>query len=145
MVGNGSCSLPSLPCGKVSHHMAHQLDLLREPYVRTSLEKEGSTLSFLAQIDYQDRAKQKDEERLEVVWQGSKSLGIFPCHYDLFDGFTFELNDESPPFRMDLSLYSTPSIYTDANYEKYEPWSVMMDDFFLTDVCGHKKTNGGAW
>nr|GEW43243.1 hypothetical protein [Tanacetum cinerariifolium] len=33
------CAL-SEPCGKVSHHTAHQLDLPREPYVRTGLEKE---------------------------------------------------------------------------------------------------------
>ena len=29
---------------------------------------------FFARIDYQDRAKRKDEKTLEVVWQGSKSL-----------------------------------------------------------------------
>lgn len=29
---------------------------------------------FFARIDYQDRAKRRDEKTLEVVWQGSKSL-----------------------------------------------------------------------
>jgi len=35
-----SNSVLSEPCGKVSHHTAHQLDLPREPYVRTGLEKQ---------------------------------------------------------------------------------------------------------
>jgi hypothetical protein len=30
---------------------------------------------FFARIDYQDRAKRLKEKNLEVVWQGSKSLG----------------------------------------------------------------------
>ncbi|GKV17421.1 hypothetical protein SLEP1_g27935 [Rubroshorea leprosula] len=30
---------------------------------------------FFARIDYQDRAKRKDDKTLEVVWRGSKSLG----------------------------------------------------------------------
>ncbi|XP_042500282.1 alpha-mannosidase At3g26720-like isoform X3 [Macadamia integrifolia] len=68
---------------------------------------------FFARIDYQDRAKRKDEKSLEVVWQGSKSLGsssqiltgIFPRHYDPPDGFTFELNDESSPVQDDFLLF----------------------------------------
>lgn len=30
---------------------------------------------FFGRIDYQDRAKRKKEKSLEVIWQGSKSLG----------------------------------------------------------------------
>ncbi|KAK9271505.1 hypothetical protein L1049_001864 [Liquidambar formosana] len=68
---------------------------------------------FFARIDYQDRAKRKDEKSLEVVWRGSKSLGsssqiftgIFPRHYDPPDGFTFEINDISPPIQDDILLF----------------------------------------
>ncbi|XAR52060.1 Alpha-mannosidase [Bertholletia excelsa] len=68
---------------------------------------------FFARIDYQDRAKRKEEKTLEVIWQGSKSLGsssqiftgIFPRHYDPPDGFTFEINDVSPPIQDDVLLF----------------------------------------
>ncbi|XP_034916190.1 alpha-mannosidase At3g26720 isoform X1 [Populus alba] len=68
---------------------------------------------FFARIDYQDRAKRLKEKNLEVVWQGSKSLGstsqiftgIFPRHYDPPDGFTFEINDVSPPIQDDVLLF----------------------------------------
>ncbi|XP_059645279.1 alpha-mannosidase At3g26720 isoform X2 [Cornus florida] len=68
---------------------------------------------FFARIDYQDRAKRKDEKTLEVVWQGSKSLrsssqiftSIFPRHYDPPDGFTFEINDVSPPIQDNPLLF----------------------------------------
>ncbi|KAJ7971782.1 Alpha-mannosidase [Quillaja saponaria] len=68
---------------------------------------------FFARIDYQDRAKRLNEKTLEVIWQGSKSLGsssqiftgIFPRHYDPPDGFTFEINDVSPPIQDDILLF----------------------------------------
>ncbi|KAH7577124.1 hypothetical protein JRO89_XS01G0209000 [Xanthoceras sorbifolium] len=68
---------------------------------------------FFARIDYQDRAKRLKERTLEVVWRGSKSLGsssqiftgIFPRHYDPPDGFTFEVNDVSPPIQDDILLF----------------------------------------
>lgn len=68
---------------------------------------------FFARIDYQDRAKRLKEKKLEVIWQGSKSLGstsqiftgIFPRHYDPPDGFTFEINDVSPPIQDDVLLF----------------------------------------
>ncbi|XP_038696356.1 alpha-mannosidase At3g26720-like isoform X2 [Tripterygium wilfordii] len=68
---------------------------------------------FFARIDYQDRAKRLAEKALEVVWQGSKSLGstsqiftgITPRHYDPPDGFTFEINDVSPPIQDDVLLF----------------------------------------
>ncbi|KAI7740716.1 hypothetical protein M8C21_023527, partial [Ambrosia artemisiifolia] len=119
---------------------------------------------FFARMDYQDREKRKNEKTLEIVWQGSKSLGsssqiftgIFPRHYDPPDGFTFEINDVSPPIQDDHllfdynvqervddfvaaaiaqdgrvnALYSTPSIYTDAKYAANETWPLKTDDFF---------------
>lgn len=157
---------------------------------------------FFARIDYQDRAKRLKEKTLEVVWRGSKSLGsssqiftvIFPRHYDPPDGFTFEINDVSPPIQDDPllfdynvqervndfvaaaiaqanvtrtnhimwcmrtdfryqyanswfrqmdkfihyvnkdgrvnALYSTPSIYTDAQHATNEQWPLKSDDFF---------------
>ncbi|KAI7740719.1 hypothetical protein M8C21_023530 [Ambrosia artemisiifolia] len=68
---------------------------------------------FFARMDYQDREKRKNEKTLEIVWQGSKSLGsssqiftgIFPRHYDPPDGFTFEINDVSPPIQDDHLLF----------------------------------------
>ncbi|XP_057437604.1 alpha-mannosidase At3g26720-like [Lotus japonicus] len=68
---------------------------------------------FFARIDYQDRAKRLKEKTLEVVWQGSRSLGsssqiftgIFPRHYDPPDGFTFEINDVSTPIQDDILLF----------------------------------------
>ncbi|XP_073222216.1 alpha-mannosidase At3g26720 isoform X2 [Cicer arietinum] len=68
---------------------------------------------FFARIDYQDRAKRLKERTLEVVWQGSRSLGsssqiftgISPRHYDPPDGFTFEINDVSPPIQDDILLF----------------------------------------
>lgn len=58
---------------------------------------------FFARIDYQDRAKRRDEKRLEVVWQGSKSGGsssqifagsFYQGNYEPPTGFYFEVNDE---------------------------------------------------
>lgn len=68
---------------------------------------------FFARMDYQDREKRKRDKTLEFVWQGSKSLGsssqlftvIFPRHYDPPDGFTFEINDVSPPIQDDVLLF----------------------------------------
>ncbi|XP_050232390.1 alpha-mannosidase At3g26720 isoform X1 [Mercurialis annua] len=68
---------------------------------------------FFARIDYQDRAKRLKEKSLEVIWQGSKSLGsssqiftgIFPRHYDPPDGFVFEIFDVSAPIQDDVLLF----------------------------------------
>ncbi|XP_058102936.1 alpha-mannosidase At3g26720-like [Magnolia sinica] len=68
---------------------------------------------FFARIDYQDRAKRKDEKSLEVVWRGSKTLGsssqiftgAFPVHYDPPTGFYFEFNDDSPIVQDDIHLF----------------------------------------
>ncbi|OIW19935.1 hypothetical protein TanjilG_30849 [Lupinus angustifolius] len=69
---------------------------------------------FFARIDYQDRAKRKDEKTLEVVWQGSKSLGYtaqifsgaFPNNYEPpTSNFYFEVNDDSPVVQDDVNLF----------------------------------------
>lgn len=44
-------------------------------YVPEFLLQLGFDSLFFARIDYQDRAKRLNEKSLEIVWQGSKSLG----------------------------------------------------------------------
>ncbi|KAF6169447.1 hypothetical protein GIB67_021450 [Kingdonia uniflora] len=65
-----------------------------------------------SEIDYQDRAKQKSEKRLEVAWHGSKTFGS-----SAQDGCV-------------NALYSTPSIYTGSKYATKESWPIKTDDFF---------------
>lgn len=68
---------------------------------------------FFGRIDYQDREKRKNEKSLEVVWQGSKSLGssaqifsgAFPKNYEPPEGFYFEVNDDSPIVQDDMNLF----------------------------------------
>ncbi|KAL6494430.1 hypothetical protein OROGR_031230 [Orobanche gracilis] len=73
----------------------------------------GFDALYFARIDYQDRAKRKNEKKLEVVWQGSKSRGsssqifsgAFKSHYSPPDGFHFEVNDDSPVVQDDNYLF----------------------------------------
>ncbi|GMH06887.1 hypothetical protein Nepgr_008727 [Nepenthes gracilis] len=69
---------------------------------------------FFGRIDYQDRAKRKNEKSLEVVWHGSRSLGstaqifsvAFPENYEPPPGgFYFEVNDDSPIVQDDINLF----------------------------------------
>ncbi|XP_038696412.1 probable alpha-mannosidase At5g13980 isoform X2 [Tripterygium wilfordii] len=69
---------------------------------------------FFGRIDYQDRAKRKNEKSLEVVWRGSKSLGstsqifagAFPENYEPPPGgFYFEVNDPYPVVQDDIDLF----------------------------------------
>ncbi|XVE67611.1 hypothetical protein DITRI_Ditri09bG0001700 [Diplodiscus trichospermus] len=68
---------------------------------------------FFGRIDYQDRIKRKKEKSLEVIWQGSKSLGssaqifagAFPKNYEPPAGFYFEVNDDSPIVQDDINLF----------------------------------------
>ncbi|KAJ6680331.1 ALPHA-MANNOSIDASE [Salix purpurea] len=69
---------------------------------------------FFGRIDYQDRAKRKNEKSLEVVWQGSKSFGssaqifagAFPENYEPPPGgFYYEVNDPSPVVQDDINLF----------------------------------------
>ncbi|XP_031277259.1 probable alpha-mannosidase At5g13980 [Pistacia vera] len=68
---------------------------------------------FFARIDYQDRAKRKDEKSLEVVWRASKSLGssaqifagAFPENYEPPSNFYYEVNDDSPIIQDNMNLF----------------------------------------
>ncbi|CAJ1787433.1 unnamed protein product [Sphenostylis stenocarpa] len=68
---------------------------------------------FFGRIDYQDRVKRKKEKSLEVIWQGSKSLGssaqifagAFPENYEPPSGFYFEVNDNSPIVQDNMELF----------------------------------------
>ncbi|OMO52365.1 hypothetical protein COLO4_37248 [Corchorus olitorius] len=68
---------------------------------------------FFGRIDYQDRAKRKDDKSLEVVWRGSKSLGssaqifagAFPQNYEPPSNFYYEVNDDSPIVQDNMELF----------------------------------------
>ncbi|KAL3655096.1 hypothetical protein CASFOL_000882 [Castilleja foliolosa] len=74
----------------------------------------GFDALFFARIDYQDRAKRRDEKKLEVIWQGSKSRGsssqiftgaFYAGNYEPPTGFYFEVNDDSPIVQDDINLF----------------------------------------
>ncbi|KAL0464040.1 UNVERIFIED_CONTAM: putative alpha-mannosidase [Sesamum latifolium] len=74
----------------------------------------GFDALFFGRIDYQDRAKRRDEKRLEVIWQGSKSHGsssqifagaFYAGNYEPPTGFYFEVNDDSPVVQDDINLF----------------------------------------
>ncbi|THG07644.1 hypothetical protein TEA_024216 [Camellia sinensis var. sinensis] len=77
----------------------------------------GAELGFdsvhFARIDYQDRAKRKQDKSLEVVWRGSKTFGsssqiftnTFPVHYSPPNGFEFEVSDDFMPVQDNPLLY----------------------------------------
>ncbi|KAI6671517.1 hypothetical protein NL676_006402 [Syzygium grande] len=66
-----------------------------------------------ARIDYQDRAKRKNDKSLEVIWRGSKTFGsssqiftnVFPDHYGPPEGFKFEVSDDFEPVQDNTLLY----------------------------------------
>ncbi|KAI4366760.1 hypothetical protein MLD38_022594 [Melastoma candidum] len=68
---------------------------------------------YYGRIDYQDRAMRKEQKSLEVVWRGSKSLGssaqifagAFPENYNPPNGFSYEVNDDSPTVQDDINLF----------------------------------------
>lgn len=77
----------------------------------------GAELGFdsvhFARIDYQDRAKRKEDKALEVIWRGSRTFGsssqiftnAFPVHYSPPSGFGFEVLDDISPVQDDLLLF----------------------------------------
>ncbi|KAK4410705.1 putative alpha-mannosidase [Sesamum angolense] len=77
----------------------------------------GFDALFFGRIDYQDRAKRRDEKKLEVIWQGSKShgsssqvnlkylLALSIGNYEPPTGFYFEVNDDSPVVQDDINLF----------------------------------------
>ncbi|XP_073060322.1 probable alpha-mannosidase At5g13980 [Primulina eburnea] len=69
---------------------------------------------FFGRIDYQDRAKRRDDKTLEVIWHGSKSRGsssqifagaFYAGNYEPPTGFYFEVNDDSPIVQDDINLF----------------------------------------
>ncbi|CAN4078717.1 unnamed protein product [Withania somnifera] len=66
-----------------------------------------------ARIDYQDRAKRKEDKALEVIWRGSRTFGsssqiftnAFPKHYSPPDGFHFEVDDDFDPVQDDPLIF----------------------------------------
>ncbi|KAL6224474.1 hypothetical protein ACLB2K_003329 [Fragaria x ananassa] len=79
----------------------------------------GAELGFdsvhFARIDYQDREKRKKDKSLEVIWQGSRTLGsscqifanAFPVHYGPPSGFRFEINGDFIPIQDNPLLYDS--------------------------------------
>ncbi|KAL7152693.1 hypothetical protein ABFS83_04G115600 [Erythranthe nasuta] len=75
----------------------------------------GFDALFFARIDYQDRAKRRDEKKLEFIWQGSKTQGsssqifagaFYAGNYEPPTGFYYEINDESSPVvQDDINLF----------------------------------------
>ncbi|KAF9622794.1 hypothetical protein IFM89_034029 [Coptis chinensis] len=77
----------------------------------------GAELGFdslhFARIDYQDRAKRKEDKSLEVIWRGSKTFGsssqifanTFPIHYSPPNKFHFEVFEDSLPIQDSPHLY----------------------------------------
>ncbi|PIN15813.1 Glycosyl hydrolase, family 38 - alpha-mannosidase [Handroanthus impetiginosus] len=74
----------------------------------------GFDALYFGRIDYQDRAKRRDEKKLEVIWQGSKSRGsssqifagaFYAGNYEPPTGFHFEVNDDSPVVQDDMDLF----------------------------------------
>ncbi|KAM0010590.1 putative alpha-mannosidase [Helianthus debilis subsp. tardiflorus] len=66
---------------------------------------------FFGRIDYQDKAKQKEDKNLEVIWRASKRLGsssqifasAFPQEYAPPPGdFNFEVNNDSSIVQVDF-------------------------------------------
>ncbi|XP_004289082.1 PREDICTED: alpha-mannosidase-like isoform X2 [Fragaria vesca subsp. vesca] len=79
----------------------------------------GAELGFdsvhFARIDYQDREKRKKDKSLEVIWQGSRTLGsssqifanAFPVHYGPPPGFRFEINGDFIPIQDNPLLFDS--------------------------------------
>ncbi|KAL2520356.1 Glycosyl hydrolase family 38 protein [Forsythia ovata] len=77
----------------------------------------GAELGFdsihFARIDYQDRAKRKEDKSLEVIWQASQTFGsssqifanAFPVHYSPPNGFHFEVDDDVDPVQDNPLLF----------------------------------------
>ncbi|KAJ0111521.1 hypothetical protein Patl1_01315 [Pistacia atlantica] len=94
-------------------HSAVQAYLLSAEVVPLYPAVVGFDSLFFARIDYQDRAKRKDEKSLEVVWRASKSLGssaqifagAFPENYEPPSNFYYEVNDDSPIIQDNMNLF----------------------------------------
>ncbi|GFS35795.1 glycosyl hydrolase family 38 protein [Actinidia rufa] len=89
----------------ITPHAGWQIDPFGHSGVQAYLL--GSELGFdsvhFARIDYQDRAKRREDKSLEVIWRGSRTFGsssqiftnAFPVHFSPPMGFGFEVDDDS--------------------------------------------------
>ena len=93
---------------------------------------------FFARIDYQDRAKRKNEKSLEVIWRGSKSFGssaqvslvcLFVCFFFFFFfPSTFKLCSGAEwKGTLTHCVFNILQIFAGAFPENYEPPS----DFYF--------------
>ncbi|KAG0615017.1 hypothetical protein M758_5G008500 [Ceratodon purpureus] len=73
----------------------------------------GFDAFFFARADYQDIVKRRKERTMEVIWQGSKSLGasaeifagLLTHHYEPPHEFNFDIDSPNSPIQDDPSLY----------------------------------------
>ncbi|CAK9863623.1 unnamed protein product [Sphagnum jensenii] len=80
----------------------------------------GFDAFFFARADYQDLQKRRKDQTMEVIWQGSKSLGssaqifagVLSHHYEPPSAFSFDIDSTNPPFQDDprLSDYNVPEL-----------------------------------
>ena len=72
---------------------------------------------FFARIDYQDMAKRKKEQRMEMIWRGSpNNLGV---ESDIFTGVTFYHYSPPPGMCFDTLRCSDDPIVEDADLFTY--------------------------
>ncbi|MCH97975.1 lysosomal alpha-mannosidase-like, partial [Trifolium medium] len=90
---------------------------------------------FFARIDYQDRAKRLKEKTLEVVWQGSRSLGSSSQDDILLFDYNVEerVNDFVSAALAQANVTRTNHIMwemgTDFRYQYANSWFRQMDKF----------------
>ncbi|GAV60191.1 Glyco_hydro_38 domain-containing protein/Glyco_hydro_38C domain-containing protein/Alpha-mann_mid domain-containing protein [Cephalotus follicularis] len=90
---------------------------------------------FFGRIDYQDRAKRKNEKTLEVIWRGSKSLGSSAQDdVELFDYNVAErVNEFVSAAISQANITRTNHVMwtmgTDFKYQYAESWFKEMDKF----------------
>ena len=60
---------------------------------------------FFGRIDYADKKKRVDEQRMEMVWRGSKNLGE---ETEIFAGVLYNLYNPPPGFCFDKTCIDPP-------------------------------------
>jgi alpha-mannosidase len=80
----------------------------------------GFDAFFFARADYQDLLQRRKDRTMEMIWQGSKSLGssaeiftgILWHHYEPPSGFTFDISSKNSPIQDDARLndYNLPEL-----------------------------------
>ena len=67
---------------------------------------------FFGRIDYADKALRLNKSEMEIIWQGSQSLGsasdiftgVLYNHYDPPTGFCFDIKCDNPPIQVMSTL-----------------------------------------